>query len=155
VALTLDSVGIAIRKLLDDPAIGTMLGNLEQASGSLSEKLSASGDLTKTLASLQQFSEGLNAKTGSLQTTITHLEEITGELKDAHLDSLVMNLNKLSTGFSNIASSIENGEGTVGKLINEESLYQQIDQLVSDLDSLITDVNENPKKYVSFSLIGK
>ncbi len=154
-ALTLDSAGMAIRKLIDDPAISQMVGNLEQASGSLSEQLSSSGDLTKTLENIGQFSKGLNAKTGSLQSTITHLEEITGELKNAHLDSLVMNLNLLSSSISNITNSIENGKGTAGKLITEDSLYQQLDQLITDLDSLITDVNKNPKKYVSFSLIGK
>lgn len=154
-ALTLDSAGMAIRKLVADPAISQMVGNLEQASGSLSEQLSASGNLSKTLENLEQFSEGLNAKTVSLQSTISNLEEITGELKNAHLDSLVMNLNTLSNSISNITTSIENGEGTAGKLITEDSLYQQIDQLITDLDSLITDVNRNPKKYVSFSLIGR
>ena len=47
------------------------------------------------------------------------------------------------------------GKGTIGKLIYEDSLYQHIGQLIADLDSLVTDLTNNPKKYVSFSLIGK
>jgi phospholipid/cholesterol/gamma-HCH transport system substrate-binding protein len=50
---------------------------------------------------------------------------------------------------------VNSGQGTAGKLIYSDSLYYYLENLVSDLDSLIVDLNENPQDYVRFSLFGK
>ncbi len=64
-------------------------------------------------------------------------------------------IESVTLSLNNISSQIESGEGTVGKLLYNDSLYDHISSLSADLDSLILDINNNPGKYVRFSLFGK
>jgi phospholipid/cholesterol/gamma-HCH transport system substrate-binding protein len=54
-----------------------------------------------------------------------------------------------------IVSTIESGEGTVGKLINDEILYLSLAAASKELESLLSDLKNHPKRYVHFSLFGK
>lgn len=54
--------------------------------------------------------------------------------------------------FEEIAARVNRGEGTIGKLISEKQLYEGLERMITDLDLLIRDIKENPKKYVKFSL---
>jgi phospholipid/cholesterol/gamma-HCH transport system substrate-binding protein len=151
----LDSTGTALNQLLNDPAVRSMIKNLNRATGSLEEQLAESGDLAKTFENLKIISEGIGSQNESIKNTISSLESISGKLEHAEIDSLILHLNTVSSNLAGITSSLEQGKGTLGKLIYEDSLHCQLGQLISDLDSLVIDLNENPKKYVSFSLIGK
>lgn len=51
-----------------------------------------------------------------------------------------------------ITARIKSGQGTAGKLISDKELYDHLERVVTDLDALVKDVKENPKKYVKFSL---
>jgi phospholipid/cholesterol/gamma-HCH transport system substrate-binding protein len=152
---TLDSTGTALNQILGDPAVRSMIGNLDRATGSLNKQLDATGDLAKTFENLKIISEGIGSQNESIKNTIASLESISAKLEHSDIDSLILSLNIVSSNLAGITSSMEQGKGTIGKLIYEDSLYRQLGQLISDLDSLVIDLNENPKKYVSFSLIGK
>jgi len=152
---TLDSAGAALTVILSDPALITILNNLDNATGSISDLLSENGNLTRSFENLRLITEGLSTQNESIKNTIGNLEGLTDKLNTAELDSLLLHLGCVSGNLAEITTSLGAGEGTMGKLIKEDSLYFQIGQLIADLDSLVTDLNRNPKKYVSFSLIGR
>jgi phospholipid/cholesterol/gamma-HCH transport system substrate-binding protein len=152
---TLDSVGGAINMLIRDPSIANMINHLENVSSSLDNKFKESGDVNETFRSLKNLSSSLEDQTASIQQSISNVESITSDLKNADLDSLINKLALTSSSLAEITNAIESGEGSIGKLIYEDSLHDQLNLLVMDLDSLIKDINENPKKYVGFSLFGK
>ena len=52
----------------------------------------------------------------------------------------------------NLTESIQNPEGTVGKLLNDGSVYESVDSLVNELNDLIQKIKENPKKYMKISV---
>jgi phospholipid/cholesterol/gamma-HCH transport system substrate-binding protein len=54
--------------------------------------------------------------------------------------------------FEEIAAKVNRGEGTAGKLITEKEMYERMEQMLVDVDLLVKDIKENPKKYVKFSL---
>jgi phospholipid/cholesterol/gamma-HCH transport system substrate-binding protein len=152
---TLDSTGASLNKLLNDPGIAQLISNMDQLSGSVKEQFSESGDLNRSLESMREFAESLSSQNESIRNTISNVENLTSKLNNGNIDSLLHHLNSLSENLAGITSGLKEGEGTAGKLLTEDSLYHLINQLVADLDSLIVDVNKNPKKYVSFSLFGK
>ncbi len=152
---TLDSVGVALSHILNDPALGSMIGNIEKATGSLDRQLSENGDLAKSFENIKTITESIGSQNESIKNTMKHLEGITTRLDNGNLDSMISQLNNVGAHLAGITSTMKEGEGTIGKLIYEDSLYQQIGQLITDLDSLVTDLNKNPKKYVNFSLIGR
>ena len=51
-------------------------------------------------------------------------------------------------------SYIENGEGSLGKILSTDSIYNQLSNTIKSMDTLLIDVRENPKKYVNISLFG-
>lgn len=151
----LDSTAAAVNRILNDPNVEKMIANLEEVSGSVRKQLSPRGDITATLSGLKDISTNLSAQNASIATSIRNLEQISTQVSNSALDSLINNLNDVAGNLRFMTGEMQQGTGSLGKLIYEDSLYQQIGMLITNLDSLITDVNENPKKYVSFSLIGK
>jgi phospholipid/cholesterol/gamma-HCH transport system substrate-binding protein len=51
-----------------------------------------------------------------------------------------------------ITARVNKGEGTAGKLLNDKELYDRMDRMITDLNALVTDIKENPNRYVKFSL---
>lgn len=66
----------------------------------------------------------------------------------ANLDATVGKLNEVVAG-------INNGQGSLGKLMKDEELYNNLNSASTNLNSLIEDVKANPKRYVNFSVFGK
>ena len=63
--------------------------------------------------------------------------------------------NSLFLYFDKILSSIENGEGSIGKLLKDEGLYTNLEGAAKQMEALLQDMKLNPKRYVHFSLFGK
>lgn len=84
-------------------------------------------------------------KYGNLAESID-TQKLNGTL--ANLDVTVGRLNA-------VISNIERGEGTLGKVVKDEQLYKNLQEVTENLNHLLIDVKENPKKYVNFSVFGK
>ena len=76
-------------------------------------------------------------------------------MKDANLDDTLKNLNTAVASLNNMLSTIENGEGSIGKLLKDEDLYNNLEGATLQLEQLLQDMKLNPKRYVHFSLFGK
>jgi phospholipid/cholesterol/gamma-HCH transport system substrate-binding protein len=70
------------------------------------------------------------------------------------LGKTVNTLNTSVASLQSILRDISNGEGTLGKLTQDEALYTNLNNTASDLDALISDLKANPKRYVHFSVFG-
>lgn len=151
---TLDSVAREIQGIVSDPSVKNILNNLEGVSSTLENEMAPGGDVSNVLANLEELSASINEQSSAISSTISNLDTISNTVKNAGIDSLVSQLANTSENLASITTAIESGSGSVGKLIYEDSIYQQISVLIDNLDSLIRDVNNNPKKYVGFSVFG-
>jgi len=104
--------------------------------------------VTETVSNLNDFLKTLKQTANSLQPVIKKLDVFTDSLKNVQLVQTVENLKR-------ITQSIENGKGTLGKLIKDDSLYMGLTKTVKDLDLLLIDIKAKPKRYVHFSIFGK
>jgi phospholipid/cholesterol/gamma-HCH transport system substrate-binding protein len=68
------------------------------------------------------------------------------------LDRISVKLDSLSTSINAVASRVEGGQGTLGKLVQDEKLYAELNASVRSIQQLIADVKQNPKKYFKFSV---
>ena len=71
------------------------------------------------------------------------------------LDSIMLNLKSTLSSFDNLLATIENGEGSIGKLMKDDGAYNNLNAATKQLEQLLEDMKLNPKRYVHFSLFGK
>jgi len=127
---------------------------------SKTNKLFHSEDIVQILRNLQegtlQVTGLLKENRKDLTNTISRLNEVTHQIETdstaAHLGRLVTDLDSAAVMVHKIARRMNSEEGTVGKLLRDRSLYDQLVVTFTDLDSLITDIKANPKKYIKVSL---
>jgi phospholipid/cholesterol/gamma-HCH transport system substrate-binding protein len=82
-----------------------------------------------------------------LQTTVDNFSSASGKL-----DNITTTLDSLSLSLKNLTSKIEGGEGALGQLVNDTTLYEQIKKTAQNVDSLILDIKKHPKRYLKFSV---
>jgi phospholipid/cholesterol/gamma-HCH transport system substrate-binding protein len=83
----------------------------------------------------------------NLDTSMASIRAVTYNLQQAS-----ENLRSTTQSLDIVLNKIEKGQGTIGKLVQEEKLYNDIDSLASNLNLLVKDLRENPGKYVKVSV---
>lgn len=155
----LDSVINSINDVLDPEfrknLEGTM-AHLEGTTGSI-ERVLGSGekDLKVTLDNIAKFSDMLSANTQKMNSTFTNLESITDTLAAADLYNSISNLKASLEKASALIENLNEGKGSAGQFLTNDSLYTNLNNSLENLNLLLEDVKKNPKRYVHFSLFGK
>lgn len=127
---------------------------------------SSIAELSTTIESFKSTSESLNDlvvdNSSSIGQTITNFNKISDDLTRlstslaaADFDTIMADLKSTISSFNQLLSAIENGEGSVGKLMKEEAVYNNLEGATKQLEELLEDMKLNPKRYVHFSLFGK
>ena len=83
-----------------------------------------------------------------------NFSQISDSLAKSNLASTINNADKTLRETALIMEKINKGEGTMGMLINNDSLYNSLERSAADLDKLLIDLKQNPKRYVHFSMFG-
>jgi phospholipid/cholesterol/gamma-HCH transport system substrate-binding protein len=134
---------------------GTM-ANLNSTTKSMNEIVSARDTgLKSAVADLSRFSKMLSDNSAKLGKTIGNLKTISDTLAAADIYKTVMNLKTTLEKTSLILSGINDGKGTAGKFVTNDSLYINLNNSIRSLDILLKDLKENPKRYVQVSVFGK
>ncbi len=135
----LNSVEIVLEELkvmLEKDQFATVMQNVEEASNHVKELIAENRKELKD--SMQRFDQ----MTQNFQedSTLQHIGDVVTQL-----DSTVSLINR-------VAVQIENGEGMFGKLLHDRQLYDKLLETSTNLDSLITEIKADPKRFVHFSL---
>ena len=127
---------------------------------------SSIAELTSTITSFKSTSESLNDlvvdNSSSVGETITNFNKISEDLTHlssslaaADFDTIMADLKSTISSFNQLLTAIENGDGSVGKLMKDEAVYNNLEGATKQLEELLEDMKLNPKRYVHFSLFGK
>ena len=157
--IKLDSVVSA----LNDIFTPQMTGNIKSAVSNVNDitasvrEISDSGkdDLIEAIDQLKVFTAMLSANSTSIDSTLKNLEQVSGAVASAGLDTTLTALRSSLGSLNEIVKGISKGEGSAGKLVTNDSLYTNLNNTLFNLDLLLQDMKENPKRYVHFSLFGK
>lgn len=127
--------------------------NLESTSISLDTLMNnEKGKLAIIFSNIESITSNLKNNNEKLTTILTNFADISDTLAKANIYSTITNANKALADANVILDKIKRGEGSMGMLINNDSLYKSLNNSAGNLDKLLFDINENPKKYVHFSL---
>ena len=149
VIASVDTIALALKSAFqpDDPANGAAtlkntLSNLETSTQHLSQILSSNEPkLNEMVTKLNRFSTTLDNASPQLNAMIENLNNISDSVAQSNIN--------------HVTDKLERGEGSVGQLMNNDSLYKNINKAVESLDNLINDLKAHPGRYINVSVFGK
>lgn len=117
---------------------------------------SISAELTATSHSLKGLmADRVPAIVDNADSTIANIKLISADIKDAELSKTIAKVDSAVGHINDILAVVKSDTGTLGKLINDSTLYANINTTIVSADSLLTDLKAHPKRYVHFSLFGR
>lgn len=131
------------------------MDNLESATSKIDGILDEDGRLGKILADVEGFTTTLDENKDEIDNLLNNLSSFSDSLAAAELASTINNANKTLEELAQAMEKINNGEGTIGKLFQDETVYANLEAATRDLDSLFVDIKENPNRYVHVSVFGR
>ncbi len=144
-------------------ALQSVNTTFENINGILDEE--TQNNLKESIANLNTSMANLNSITnenGQLQSVLSNAEAMTTELTEfgenlntVDLELISQKLNTSLDEVNNLLLQIESGEGTLGQLLYDDELYKNLTAASQELEELLRNVKENPKRFVHFSLFGK
>lgn len=156
----LDSTLIRVNFILgtvvkDTSRVANAMANLEQSTITVENILQENRqDLSATINNLRSLTASLsdaNEGVGPLMAKLNHLADSLNNLK---LQTTVNKLDQAAQNLQEITHKLNEGKGNIGRLVNEDSVYVNLNKTIEDLDRLLIDLRENPGRYINFSLIG-
>ena len=127
--------------------------------GSISQLEQTISSFEKTSNSLQNLLEtnknAINNSIGNFSDISDDLSIVTDKLSKSDFEQTINELKYSLNSFNSLLSDLGRGEGSLGKLFNDEGLYNNLEASLGQLESLLEDMKLNPKRYVHFSLFGK
>ena len=145
----LDSILASVNMLLADPAIANSLHNIQTITGNLT---TSTQQLNVLMASLNNNVPGMMKKAnGVLDNTNT----LTANLAAVDVAGTMTKVNRTLANVEDITSKLNSNNGTLGLLMNDPGLYNNLNSTMGSADSLLIDLRQHPKRYVHFSLFGR
>lgn len=149
--VSIDSVMSAVHNTLNPQtqlSIRRSLAGLEELIYAEKQKIDeVLNHFNAIAANLQNSNKGIS-------NIVNNLSNLSDSLSKADLKRLVDQSNVAMGQLNDILSNVKAGKGTVGKFMNNDSVYNSVNKTMKDLDILVNDLNNNPKRYVHFSVFG-
>jgi len=152
---TLDSLSVTvagINSILNDAnrsRISSTLKHLDATMADVraiaSEVNGKSDELNLFIDNLAALSEKLSPVMEQVDSTMTSVTSVVNKIDRSDIEGVI-------ESFNSLLKKIDEPEGTVGKLLVDGSVYNSLDSLLSDIDSLVRKIEENPKKYIRISV---
>lgn len=152
---TLDSLSVTvsgINALLADVekvGLSATLAHLESTMANLRSLSAAvkgkSGAITSLVDNLNDFSSKLGGIAKKVDTTMNGVNDLVVRVNDSDIEGVVKS-------FKDLLDGINDPEGSIGKLLNNGSVYDSVDSLLKDVNLLVEKIQENPRKYLKISV---
>ena len=136
-------------------SVNKSLTNLGEITENINLYLEDNKDiLSSATKNVEKMTNTLEENRDELNRVFNNIADISDTIAKAKAGSALRSLSKSSIRLDEILRSLENGEGTLGKLVSSDSLYYDIDETVQSLDKLLLDIREHPERYVEISIFG-
>jgi phospholipid/cholesterol/gamma-HCH transport system substrate-binding protein len=163
---SLDSVLVTVNNVVDPTAknniraildnVNKTMANLAVSSASLQSLLNTqTGALAKSLDNVSKFTGNLSANNEKMNGIMSNVEKATDNFAKLDVQTTLNNLNGTMTELKNTITKLSSDKGTLGLLMNDARLYNNLTATTNKLNLLLDDLRLHPKRYVNVSVFGK
>lgn len=139
-----DSLMLNLNNLVSDDSDK----GLKSAIAELNATMKSFKGLSYSLTSfINKDQSKLNQTLTNLNRTLDNFNKISGDLAKSDLNKTVSNLDETLLSLSNVLKKLDNKDGTVGKLLNDDQLYNNLEGATKELEELLKDIKLHPKRY--------
>jgi phospholipid/cholesterol/gamma-HCH transport system substrate-binding protein len=136
-------------------SIAATLASLEATSKKVDRLVgSESSKVEGILNNVEAISGNLKANNQKINAILTNINTVTDQVAAANFKQTIENANRAVADFQGVVTKINEGKGSLGLLVNDTKMYDNLNNASKNLDNLIIDLKENPKRYVHFSVFG-
>lgn len=137
-------------------SIKLTLKNLQHASSGLDTLMTTqSSKVSVILTKVQSLASNLEKNNEKITNILNNFSNISDSLAKSNIKSTIDHANLAITQANTLLEGINNGKGTLGKFVKNDSIYNNLNRASNDLDLLLLDLREHPKRYVSVSVFGR
>ena len=139
-----DTLMTSINAMVIDESAGSLKNTIAE----LNETLKSFKDLSNSIQGvIATNDEKISSVLDNFDKTSKDLSELSNEIKEAGLSQTIENLNKTLVSVQNMLQTIDNNEGTIGKLLNDDSLYNNLEAASKEMELLLLDIKLHPARY--------
>jgi phospholipid/cholesterol/gamma-HCH transport system substrate-binding protein len=136
-------------------SIASTLASLEATSKKVDNLVGSEGSrISSILSNVEAISNNLKQNNQKINSILNNINTITDQVAAANFKQTIDNANKAVADLQGIVTKVNSGQGTLGLLVNDTKMYDNLNNASKNLDNLIIDLKENPKRYVHFSVFG-
>ena len=146
VVAKVDTLVATLNTLMSNPNLPLILQNAEL----ITENLNRSTNQLNTL-----LRNDIPKMTGTFTKAGENVTTLTDKMNQLDLQATLNNVNQTISSVHDMMEQIGSPNGTLGKLMNDPSVYDNLNRTVQSADSLVSDLKAHPKRYVHFSVFGK
>lgn len=144
-----DTLLTSLNTLVANPALHTSVGRLDQITTELNASLAS---LNRVMAAMGPVANDLKSVMANVDTITSDFTAVSGRLSNVPLDSLVNDLHATIVNLEQLTAQLNNSDSSVGKLLNDPVLYDNLTHTIASLDSIFVDVKRNPKRYINIKV---
>lgn len=145
----IDSLLLALTTVVTDPAITATLQRIDEMSRQLQK---ASADLATSCAALPPMFRQASDVMTNVDHIAANLDTLSVTLAALPLEQTMANIETLSADLKNVGSQLRDPSSSLGMLIYDPALYNNLTNTAASLDSLVVDLKAHPKRYLKFSV---
>lgn len=147
----IDSLITNLNRLTADPALSKSIGRLDGITANiLGMTQGLNGTVQRDIPAVMHSARGITTKADSICYNLMLLSR---ELKQLPLNTTMDNINQVSANLADFSKQLNDQNSTLGKLTTDAELYNKLNRVSADIDSLIVDIKKNPKRYISIKLL--
>lgn len=147
---TVDTLLTNVNTLVANPALESSISRLDNITMTLAATLKS---LDHSISKLPNVMSNVQHITANLDTVSANLSTLSTQFSDAQIDKTLANVREISAELKELTTSLNSDESTVGQLLHDPQLYNNLTEAAASLDSLLIDVKKNPKRYISIKLL--
>lgn len=145
-----DTLLASVNRLVADSSLLAAIGRLDAISRSIDHTMR---NIDASVAKLPATMDNVRGMTDNINRISGNLAAVSDELKDLPIRPMMDNANATMSNLRQVTAELNNPQSTLGLLLHDRKLYDNLNSAMADLDSLFVDIKRSPKRYISIKLL--